>query len=47
MAGGMRRETELVGHAGVSGDRERLPKSKIWIYQQRGSELEKPELKFS
>jgi hypothetical protein len=28
-------------------DQERLPKSKIGNYQKRGSELEKPELKFS
>ena len=42
----IRRENELVGHAEVSDDRERHPKSKIGNYQKRGFELEKPERKF-
>ena len=42
----IRRENELVGNAEVSDDRERPPKSKKWIYQQRGFESKITERKF-
>jgi hypothetical protein len=42
----MSSENELVGHAEVSDDRERHPKSKIGNYQKRGFESKIPERKF-